>query len=193
MRVTGKLQTQFTDKIQVLIYPDIKSFHAAIFMPEAPDWVVAAAGKNELLMVSPLNPGDEHNYVSLIKAIVHELIHTAVLNLREQGLAGLPKWLNEGYAYYEANQMTDNWRESIKANFTKETLPSWTQLDNANTVEFGDMQGYGLSTTIIEFLVITYGFNKLRQLILSPQKIASIYGFSSADLEKQWTQYLKAN
>lgn len=190
-RITDNLQTQFIEKIRVLIYPDIRSFHTAIYMPDAPEWVVGAAGKDELMMVSPLNPGSVHSHASLIKAIVHELTHTAVINVRVQGLVGLPKWLNEGFAFYEANQMTDGWRESVKANFAKEELPSWTQLDNANTVDFGDMDGYALSTTIIEFLVNVYGFDKLRQLILTPKKIESIYGFSSDDLEKQWAEYLR--
>ena len=47
------MQTSFNSKIDVYIYPDLKTFHSAVNYPDAPDWVVGAASKNELKMVSP--------------------------------------------------------------------------------------------------------------------------------------------
>lgn len=90
VRISKDMQTSFDSKIDVFIYPDTKAFHSAINYLDAPDWVVGAASKNELKMVSPLNPGSAHSYESLMKAIVHELAHTVVLNFRKQGLVGLP-------------------------------------------------------------------------------------------------------
>jgi hypothetical protein len=191
-RITALLQAQFKNRIRVYVYPDVKTFHDAMYMPNAPDWVVGAAGINELKMVSPLNPGSAHTYASLVQAIVHELTHAVVLNARgEQGLAGLPKWLNEGFAFYEAHQMTDDMRRSIRASLSEKVPPRWIQLDTASVVEFGKMDGYAYSTLIIEFLVNTYGFERLQRLIMAPEKMVAIYGLSYGDLEKQWFQYLK--
>lgn len=157
LRITKNMSTSFNSKIDVLIYPDLKTFHNAINYPDAPDWVVGAASKNELKMVSPLNPGSEHSYESLMKAIVHELAHTVVLNFRKQGLVGLPNWLNEGYAYYEAGQRTENEFHTIQSNLLNKEIPSWQELRDANTSQFGDIGGYGISATIIEFLIESYG------------------------------------
>jgi hypothetical protein len=191
-RITEHLRTQFTKRIKVYIYPDIKTFHDAIHMPNAPDWVVGAGGINELKMVSPLNPGSAHTYASLMQAIVHELTHAAVLNARgERGLAGLPKWLNEGYAFYEAHQMNDDMRRTLKSHLSEKLPPTWGQLDTASIVEFGNIDGYALSTIIIEFLINKYGFEKLLRLIMAPENMDAIYGISKGDLEKQWIQYLK--
>ena len=191
-RITDHLRTQFTKRIKVYIYPDTKTFHNAIYMPDAPDWVVGAGGINELKMVSPLNPGSAHTYASLMQAIVHELTHAVVLNARgERGLAGLPKWLNEGYAFYEAHQMNDDMRRTVKSHSSEKAPPTWVQLDTASVVEFGNMDGYAFSTMIIEFLVNTYGFEKLLRLIMAPENMDAIYGISRVDLEKQWIQYLK--
>lgn len=190
-RITKHMQTKFTEKIRVYIYPTLGSFHNAIFLPDAPGWVVGAAGRNELKIVSPRNPGAAHTYNSLMQAVVHELTHTVVLNVREQGHVGLPKWLNEGYAFYEASQMTENMRKAVKGNLAKGSLPSWNQLDQAGTVEFGDMDGYAYSSTIVEFLIHSYGRDKLRQLILAPEKMREIYGASNEELEKMWTKYLR--
>jgi hypothetical protein len=53
------------------------------------------------------------------------------------------------------------------------------------------MNGYGLSVTIVEFLVVTYGIDKLVLLIKEPENSEIIYGLSKYTLEKQWIQYLK--
>ncbi len=108
-------------------------------------------------------------------------------------MAGLPNWLNEGYAYYEADQLTDNQRKSIQSSLLNKTIPSWNELKEANTVQFGDMGGYGFSVTIIEFLVQTYGFDKLRQFILEPENVEKIYGVMELDLENMWLDYLIKN
>ncbi|MFL0354753.1 peptidase MA family metallohydrolase [Xanthomarina sp. GH4-25] len=191
LRITTEMQTNFNSKIDVFIYPDLKTFHSAINSTDAPDWVVGAASKNELQMVSPLNPGSEHTYQSLIKAIVHELTHTVVLNIRKQGLVGLPNWLNEGYAYYEAKQLNESQREFIHSQLIDNKIPSWNELEKANNYQFGDLNGYPISATIIEFLVKSYGIDKLKQFIIEPENIKNIYNLSKEDLEVLWLEDLK--
>jgi hypothetical protein len=190
-RITEGMQTHFESKIDVFIYPNTTSFHTAINAPNAPDWVVGAASKNELKMVSPLNPGSEHSYESLMKAIVHEFTHTVVLNLRKQELSGLPNWLHEGYAYYEAKQLTKSQREIIHTNVLNNTIPTWNELEKANSYQFGDMNGYPMSATIIEFLVASYGLDKLRQYITASENIYEIYNISKEDLEVLWLKHIK--
>lgn len=191
LRLTKDMQTSFNSKIDVFIYPDIKSFHNAINVPNAPDWVVGAASKNELKMVSPLNPGSEHTYESLMKAVVHELTHTVVLNFRKKGLTSLPNWLNEGYAYYEAKQLDESQRKIVHAQVLNNTLPTWNELEKANSYQFGDLNGYPISATIIEFLVESYGIDKLKQFIIEPESVENIYNLSKEDLEVLWLKDLK--
>lgn len=190
LELTDTLQTSFADKIAVIIYPDIKEFHKAINIENAPDWVVGAAGKNELKMVSPLNPGNVHNYESLIKSIVHELCHSVVINVREQGQVGLPKWLDEGFAFYYAKQLTEEIRKDILIGAKPSEFPSWEFLTHAGTVEFGDNNGYFYSASIVEFLINNYGYASIRMLILQPNGFQNIFGLSEVDLEKKWRNYL---
>ena len=126
-----------------------------------------------------------------MKAIVHELTHTVVLNFRKQGLGGLPNWLNEGYAYYEAKQLAESQREIILSNLLNNTIPSWNQLEKASTSRFGDLNGYPISATIIEFLVKSYRSDKLKQFIIEPESIEKIYKMSKKDLEILWLKHLK--
>jgi hypothetical protein len=143
-------------------------------------------------MVSPLNPGSYHTYQSLMQVIVHEFVHLAVYEVRaDKEMTGFPKWLSEGYACYEAGQINDYIRKTIESSVSEKTPPTWTQLENASEIEFGQMNGYGFATTIVEFLIVKYGINKLVLLIKEPDNIETIYGLSKDTLEKQWIQYLK--
>jgi len=191
-RITNRLGIQIEKKINVKVFPNIKSFHIAINCPDAPDWVVGSCIGAELLMVSPLNPGSVHNYESLMQVIVHEFVHIAVYYaIGNKVVTGLPKWLNEGYAQYEAGQINEHIRKTVKSSLKDRIPPTWTQLDTASAMEFGNMNGYGLSVTIVEFLVVTYGIEKLVLLIKEPENIETIYGLPENTLEKQWVQYIR--
>jgi len=192
-RITNHLGIQIDNKINVKVFPNIKTFHVAINYPDAPDWVVGSCNGDELMMVSPLNPGSVHTYASLMQVIVHEFVHIAVSDARgDKGWTTLPRWLSEGYAQYEAGQINESIRESVKSSLIGKTPPTWKQLESASAMEFGNMNGYGLSVTIVEFLVVTYGIDKLVLLIKEPEHIESIYCLSKNVLESQWIQYLKA-
>ena len=126
------------------------------------------------------------------RVIVHEFVHIAVYYARGgKGSTALSRWLSEGYAQYEAGQINEHIRKSVKSSLIDKTLPTWTQLDTASAMEFGKMNGYGLSVTIVEFLIVTYGIDKLVLLIKEPENIEFIYGLSENVLEEQWIQYIK--
>ena len=73
----------------------------------------------------------------------------------------------------------------------KNNLPSLQELTYADTVSFGELGGYGISASIIDFLVEIYGFAKLKEFIIEPKNIQNIYKMSEKDLEISWLNYLK--
>ena len=191
-RITNRLGVQIDEKINVKVFPDVKSFHAAINQPGSPDWVVGVMDDSGLMMVSPLNPGSVHTYESLMQVIVHEFVHLAVSHaMREKGVTEIPRWLNEGYAMYESGQLNDLVRKSVKSTMNHTAPPTWSQLNNVPIGEFGSMNGYGFSATIVEFLANTYGIDKLALLVSDAGKIELIYCMPRDTLEKQWVMYLK--
>lgn len=191
-RITNRLGIQIEKKINVKVFPDVKSFHVAINYPNAPDWAVGSLVGGELLMVSPLNPGSVHTYESLMQVIVHEFAHIAVYyTTGDHAINGLPKWLNEGYAQYEADQINEHIHKSVKTSLNDSIPPTWTQLNTTSAMEFGQMNGYAVSATIVEFLIERYGIDKLVLLIKEPENIETIYGMPESTLEKQWIQYIR--
>lgn len=192
-RITNRLGIEINKKIKVNVFPNIQAFHTAINLPDAPDWVVGGTwNTDEIMMVSPLHPGSVHTYESLMQVVVHEFTHIAVYYARgDKGFEAIPRWLSEGYAQYEAGQLNKYVRKSVKSGLLEKEPPSWTELDTVSFMEFGNMNGYGLSVTIVDFLVVTYGIEKLVLLIKDPEDIEIIYGLSKNALEKQWVQFLE--
>jgi len=59
------------DPIELIIYPNIKSFHKAIGEKNAPEWLVANCINQKIKIVSPTNPGAFHTRSSINKIILY--------------------------------------------------------------------------------------------------------------------------
>lgn len=181
-RITGDLKVTGMDQVDVYVYPDIKTYHAAIGMPNAPNWQVGGAMGRTIKMVSPLNPGSAHTYDSVMQVIVHEFTHI-VIGTINTNVNRIPMWLNEGLATYEARQ--DNTAQ-LKGKLTKDTLPSLSTLDSTN---FNDQGGYVCSYIAVEYFVKNKGYDGVIELIKAPDQLETILGVSEAKFEDQWKDY----
>lgn len=182
-RISKNLQVTLDEKIKVTIYPNISEFHKAIGMMAAEDWVVGAAINNEILMVSPLNPGSVHNYETLMKVIVHEYTHILVSNINYN----TDVYLNEGIAGVESNQIDNNAKYYLKEVAKAEKLPSIDEMKNY----YGKLeQPYFLSGGFVEFIINNYGYDIIIKLIENPDDIELITGASKEELVARWKEYI---
>lgn len=105
-RIITNQQPLKQDKYILWLYPNSDTFHQAIGMPEAPDWVVGrSVSEDEMAMVSPGGPGPPHSYESLLQVAVHEFTHCVTNRLAAQHGVGAVIWLWECIATYEAGQI----------------------------------------------------------------------------------------
>jgi hypothetical protein len=187
-RISNDLNVSLKDKVEIEIYSDIQSFHNAIGAPNAPMWDVGTGWGNKIKMVSQLNPGEYHTYDTLMQVVVHEFTHVMVSNIN-QNLKGIPLWLNEGTAAYEAKQMNSNMKGALKGKILKNDIPTLYAM-NSNNLSDG---GYAFSYTAVEYIVKNYGYNSLIGLIKSPSNLREILGTTSEGFEKSWRTYLIKN
>jgi len=183
-RITNDLKIEPDNKVKVKIYPDLKTFHTAIGSPEAPDWAIGLAKNGVVHMVSPDNPGPCHSYHSVIKAAAHEFTHIII---RRYNTGELPIWLNEGTASYEGRNI-ENIDSVIQSDIEDDKIPSFTELENRK--EFAEKKGYEFSTTLVEFIISEYGYDKLIDLIKSPGDMEAILNLSKDELYLKWKDYL---
>jgi Peptidase MA superfamily len=189
-KLSKHLSFELKNPLVVLIYPDLQSFHKAINLKEKTDWVVGAASYNKLMFVSPLNPGKAHDFDSVVLAANHELVHTMLLNMSKNKL---PRWFDEGIAYFFAGQLDKNQFSRVKELVRNKKQPTWAALAEFSSVEFGDQFGYPFSASAVNYLVSEFGYKKLSSAALDYQQIESIYGHSLISLEERWLKWILAH
>lgn len=182
-RISKDLQVTLDKKIKVTIYPNISEFHKAIGMMAAGDWVAGATIKNEIFMVSPLNPGSMHTYESLMKVIVHEYTHVLVGNIKYR----TDVYLDEGIAEVESNRIDNDAKYYLKEVAKADKLPSIDEMKN----NYGKLENpYVISGGFAEFIVNNYGYDKIIDLIKSPDDIENIIGSTKEEIIAKWNEYI---
>jgi len=183
--ITSNLGVTLKEKTKIVIYPNIKSFHNNIGTQNAGDWLVGTAWRNEIYIVSPLNPGTEHTYDTLMKAAVHEFVHVVQYNIYQYNYPY--RWMNDGLATYLADQVPSS--TVMKTMIDGGQIPT---LSDTNK-NFLEVEGYAFSYTVVEYLVKEYGYETIVEMIKSYKNIETILGKSLDEFEKDWINYLKEN
>lgn len=191
-RITNDLHATIPGRVNIYMYPDLITFHKEINQPNAPNWVVGTACQNNSIkMVSPLNSGGTHSYNEMVQVIVHEFTHIVISSINSN-VNVIPIWLNEGTAEFEAKQMTEGYKKTLKNKLLQNYYPTLSDLEK-DTYTFGNDGGYQYSYTIVDYIVKNYGYDKLRDLIKSPFDFLGVLGISEGEFQKSWTNYLIQN
>jgi hypothetical protein len=102
-RITAALDAAPLTPVRVFIYPDLESFHRAIGMPDAPDWIVGNTMDGDIHIVSP-NGAGTRTLDDMQTVLIHEFVHI-VTRCLSGDIYSVPCWLTEGVAVYEAGQL----------------------------------------------------------------------------------------
>lgn len=180
-QIAAKYNHQPSSKIVIEIYPDLPTFHQAVNESDAPDWFMGTFDNNTLKIVSPLNPGPEHTYQSILRSTLH--LYTMWLISDINPLA--PKWIRQGIGGYEAQQMSEDFiRSTTSEAIRNQAIPSFEEL-NDDSWDFGKT-GFQFSYLIVEFIIKRYGLGPLNQLIRKPNGYHDIFHLSEEKLHEQW-------
>lgn len=177
-----------SQKVIIEIYPDLSTFHQAMGEPDAPDWFMGTYESNKIQIVSPLNPGPEHTYQSVIR---HTLSLFTMWLLKDIN-PSVPKWLAHGLGGHEAKQMS---QEYIKYSTTEairnNTVPSFHALTD-DSWDFEKIGGFAFSHLITEYLLHTYSFDAINKFIRDSTDFQGAFQLSEPELHASWVQYLKS-
>ncbi|GIP31588.1 RNA polymerase sigma factor [Paenibacillus sp. J2TS4] len=186
-RMAAKFNHKPSRKIVIEIYPDLPTFHQAVGEADAPDWFMGTIEGNKLKIVSPLNPGPEHTYRSILKSTIHLFAMWLMSDINPK----VPKWIRQGIGGYEADQMTTAFiNNSIYDSIQQGNVPSFEELNN-DSWDFESMKGFQFSYRFIEFIAKEYGLPELNQLIRNPNGFREIFHCSESEFHDRWILYLK--
>lgn len=185
-QIAAKYKHQPSRKIVIEIYPDMPTFHQAVGESDAPDWFMGTFDNKTLKIVSPLNPGPEHTYQSILRSTLHLYTMWLISDINSHS----PKWIRQGIGGYEAQQMSEDFiRGTTEEAIRKRAIPSFDEL-NDDSWNFGKT-GFQFSYLIVEFIKDQYGLDGLNRLIRNPNDFHSIFQLSKEELHAQWAEALQ--
>jgi hypothetical protein len=131
--------------------------------------------------------------------IAHELTHVVVGLATENPYVELPAWLNEGLAMYNEGKLRRDNARALEKAIRENRLISVRSLTSmtGNPEEINLF--YGEAYSLIEFLLKTYGKEKMSELLqafkegsLADDALMKVYGFDQDELELQWRESIGA-
>lgn len=144
------------------------------------DWYIGDNIGTNVILTSPANPGKVHNYNNNKYAVTHEIVHAYISVINPD----IHLWLTEGTALYLTNG----------APFSGEFLqvigiPSFSDINTRSPIRFEKCGGYTYTTTYIEYLDITYGWDSVLEL-LKTENYEECFGKSQKDIYGEWVNYI---
>lgn len=190
-KVTNNLKQQLQEKLTVELHGDLNQMHIALGLPDAPDWIRGGLGIGKIIIASPLNPPPGSGFNNVVNTAVHEFVHIIIREIN----VDIPRWLDEGIASYEAKDNDENWiKNTVSRGLENNTIPSFNDLDTGEDFQaFFKKDGYQYSYTIVESIVNTFGYDKLYNLIKSPDNFIKVFGMAENELQNKWIEYIKKN
>jgi len=187
--IEQKLETSYPDiqnffglnnnsKSKVIVYKTIERFQRAylgLFLSCVfGDWAAGAAYQDMVLLASPESPGQEHSYTSILDIATHEYVHTLIYQVNENA----DIWLDEGVATYLAGQQSE---------LSNASVPTFEEMQSQSQGEFVENEGYVWGYEYIEYLVATYGAEKVVDLIKT-NDYESCLGKSKLAIYNEWVE-----
>jgi hypothetical protein len=191
--IEQKLETSYPDiqsffglhdnnKGKVIVYKTIERFQRAylgLFLSWVfGDWAAGAAYQDMVLLASPENPGQGHTYTSILDIAVHEYVHTLIYQVNENA----DIWLDEGAATYLAGQQSE---------LSNVSVPTFEEMQSQSQSEFVENEGYTWGHEYVEYLVATYGADKIIDLI-ETNDYESCLGKSKLAIYDEWVKYVES-
>ena len=144
------------------------------------DWYIGDNIGTNVILTSPANPGAVHSYDNNKYAVLHEIVH-AYISVRNPNIH---LWLTEGTALYLSNG-----EEFYKAYLNDITIPTYQDTCTENPIRFSNCGGYTFAHTYIEYIDVTYGWDKVLQLI-ETEDYEECFEKSQKELYEEWIAYI---
>lgn len=185
----------FKLKTNVYLAPDRQWFAKLQNPRTVPEWSVgtASAKNNRIVLYSPAGARKEGYQYDMVKVFHHELCHIVL----GRALAGqrIPRWLNEGFAKYQAHEWSanDTFRMTI-AYLMGGLIPLEELMDHWPADERRARIAYLESKAFVTYLarrgMLPYIIQRMREGMPADSAVLATTGYPIDVLEKRWKKYL---
>jgi hypothetical protein len=181
--------------INLYVYPNYDDMKDAILYE--PSWTGGMAFPDYNIFIMGVSASDstwDQN------TVIHELTHILIGHFTFSCIGTVPTWLNEGLAMFSEGELDSNAQSQLDQAISSDTLLTVRSL-NGGFSELPDKANlsYSQSHSIVNFLIDTYGQEKLTELLIAlrdakpvDDALLEVYGFDTDGLEDAWRQSVGA-
>ena len=134
---------------------------------------------------------------SVVGTTSHEFTHLLLADAAGRAIQRIPTWLNEGLAEYGNQNSTGEYGRYLEYAIKNGKLKPLWHLGTFSGTPGEVLLGYGQGQSVVEYLVSTYGQNKMAELIQNIKRTFDIdagleltYGFDQHGLDSEWRRSL---
>lgn len=183
-RIAAQLTITTHPRVHLFVYDELPTLHEkyeVLYGRKPAEWVVGTCEGNIILLVSPANPGEEHDFDSLVKVALHEMVHI----YNQQLNASMFMWIDEGLASFLSKQNPEEYGYVI------EYHPTFEEMQTNDSSIFADAEGYALSYFYIAHLFDVFGWDAVLTLAKTNDCMMA-FSRSAQDVYADWIQSLFA-
>ena len=181
--------------IDLYVYPNYDDLREAILYESS--WVGGQAFPDENIVIMGTS-GSDSNWDK--NTVIHELTHVLVGHLTFSCLSYVPQWLNEGLAVYSEGPLDSQFQGPLDQAIQNDNLLTIRSISGAfsEVASKADLS-YAQSYSVVNFLIETYGQDKMTALLVAlrdgattDDALIQTYGFNIDGLEVEWRKSIGA-
>jgi hypothetical protein len=180
--------------VDIYIYANQKDLQEAVLFE--PSWAGGQGFAENNIVIIGISP-DQLDWGKSTET--HELTHVLVGHLTFSCLGFIPQWLNEGLAVYAEGGPHAGEQTLLDQAVASNTLMSLRSLTGNFPSTSSGYLAYGEAYSVVNFLIKTYGRDKITTLLLdlrdgatADAALQGVYGFNVDGLEDAWRHNIGA-
>lgn len=181
-RISIGLKSELNKKIMVYVHKTQQHLHSALGVINGPNWLRGGLAWD----VIHIAPEECFKDIKVDEVIVHLMVQVLVNKINTK----IPYWLFQGISAYESKWLSnERIKKAVEKNIEKINPTILNEISNDYDL-FAKSDGYELAYTVVEYIVDTFGREKLLRLIHKPTDFLGIFGCSEINFFEKWIEYL---
>jgi hypothetical protein len=192
-RLTTDTGAYLKEAIRIYIYANTTDLKGSMIFPQ--EWTGGVAFTEYSCIAIGISPS---NLAWGKRAVAHELTHLVTHQMTFNPYNNLPTWLEEGIAMYNEGPMQSQFSSQLNSAISSKSLISLQTLSSPfSTDSQKSYLSYAESDSVVDFLINTYGKDKMFQLLDTFRQgstydgaLKKVYGLDTKGLNAKWQMSL---
>ena len=186
---------QLKKPVEIYIYASSTDLQGAMIFPQ--EWTGGVTFTRYGIIAIGISP---NNLSWGKRATVHELTHLVTHQVTSSPYNDMPTWLNEGLSMYSEGLLEPGYVDILKKAITEDSLITVRTLSSEFSADPDQAYlAYAESYSLVEFLIGTYGRDKMLELLTTFSQgngyydgaLEKVYGFDRDGLNTLWRVYVR--